>query len=370
MAFTSSFFAVSSSEGGERERDMDVDDDAENNAAASISGGHADDGVAPEADPSQQLANTNGAAHLTSHTSPSPQKDSDSRFDPDKSDQRTHQNGDATLETLAMPKKPVKKKGTAAPIKAPKRGGKGGVSKKGVTKSSTSKTKKVKTDTASQADRSSSAAPTSSQAGGSEDDDESGSDQGIYCICRGPDNHRFMIACDRCEDWFHGDCIGMDKYTGENLVQRYICPNCTDGKLYVTRYKKTCALDRCDKPARMYGDVAREEASIFCSEEHCQLWWEQLLGTLPRSRSGGLYGDVLTQEEFMGLLGTGKKGGRKDGWKLGDEPFGEFIASSSIFYLSVTTLIHPRRSSQFLGHHTAQPSPNRRRIHPPRKLGV
>jgi COMPASS component SPP1 len=133
-----------------------------------------------------------------------------------------------------------------------------------------------------------------------------------------------MIACDRCEDWFHGDCIGMDKYTGENLVQRYICPNCTDGKLYVTRYKKTCALERCDKPARMYGDVAREEASIFCSEEHCQLWWEQLVGTLPRSRNGGLYGDVLTQEEFMGLLGTGKKGGRKEGWKIGDEPFGEF----------------------------------------------
>jgi COMPASS component SPP1 len=220
------------------------------------------------------------------------------------------------------PKKPLKKKGTAAPVKGPKRSSKGsGAGKKGSGKSSTSKAKRPKTEgTSSQ--RGSSAAPGSSSVAGADSDEESGSDQGIYCICRGPDNHRFMIACDRCEDWFHGDCIGMDKYTGENLVQRYICPNCTDGKLMVTRYKKTCALNRCDRAARMYGDVAREEASIFCSEEHCQLWWEQLVGTLPRSRTGGLYGDVLTQEEFMGLLGTGSNGPRKDGWKIGVEPFG------------------------------------------------
>jgi COMPASS component SPP1 len=119
----------------------------------------------------------------------------------------------------------------------------------------------------------------------------------------------------------------MDKYTGENLVQRYICPNCTDGRLYVTRYKKTCALEGCERPARMYGELkGGEEASIFCSEEHCQLWWEQLVATLPRGRHGGLYGDVLTQEEFMGLLGGVKKGdGRK--WRLGEEPFGESHSS-------------------------------------------
>lgn len=252
-----------------------------------------------------------------------------------------------------MPKKSIKKKGTAAPVKGPRRGGKGGgggSTRKGVTKGTSKAPKRPKIDTPSGGGhhRSSSAAAVSSQNGASDDggeeeeeeEEESGSDQGIYCICRGPDNHRFMIACDRCEDWFHGDCIGMDKYTGENLVQRYICPNCTDGKLYATRYKKTCALDRCERPARMYGDdvAGRDEASIFCSEEHCQLWWEQLVGTLPRSRTGGLYGDVLTQEEFMGLLGTGKKGGRKEGWKIGDEPFGEFHPTAKMpfnFYLSV-----------------------------------
>jgi len=313
---------------------MDVDDDVKVNAGDRMSGDTTDDESlqAPEHS-RQQQANANGATHPSpSHISPLPQQAEDSRFDPDKSELPEQHVKTALPETTGTmaPKKPVKKRGTAAPIKAPKRGGKGGSSKKGAAKSSASKAKKPKTEGASSqrtaSQRGSSAAPASSSVNGGDDDgsdEESGSDQGIYCICRGPDNHRFMISCDRCEDWFHGDCIGMDKYTGENLVQRYICPNCTDGRLMVTRYKKTCALNRCDRPARMYGDVAKEEASIFCSEEHCQLWWEQLVGTLPRNRTGGLSGDVLTQEEFMGLLGSAKKGARKEGWKIGDEPFGE-----------------------------------------------
>lgn len=133
-----------------------------------------------------------------------------------------------------------------------------------------------------------------------------------------------MIACERCEDWFHGECIGMDKYTGENLVQQYICPNCTDGNLHVTRYKKTCAYRGCQRPARMYGEVIEraEEGSKFCSDEHCQAWWEQLIAALPKKKHGGA--DALTQGEFMGLLGNSSypKAESADGWKLGYEPFG------------------------------------------------
>ncbi|KAK4232279.1 hypothetical protein QBC38DRAFT_463638 [Podospora fimiseda] len=134
------------------------------------------------------------------------------------------------------------------------------------------------------------------------------SDSGPYCLCRGPDNHRFMIACDRCEDWFHGECIGMDKWTGENLVQKYICPNCSDNDRYVTRYKKMCALSHCNRAAR----VDRiPHPSIFCSDEHCQAWWEQLTASLPKSSSLSLSSsatkifDTLTQDRFIGLLDAG-----------------------------------------------------------------
>ncbi|XP_045742037.1 death-inducer obliterator 1 [Mirounga angustirostris] len=52
----------------------------------------------------------------------------------------------------------------------------------------------------------------------------------LYCICRQPHNNRFMICCDRCEEWFHGDCVGISEARGQLLERNgedYICPNCT-----------------------------------------------------------------------------------------------------------------------------------------------
>lgn len=215
------------------------------------------------------------------------------------------------------------KKGKATVVKVPRRGG--GGSKK----SKSSKSKK-----AAPARRGSAAGtgadgddivPDEEENGDDGDESDDGSDSGPYCICRGPDNHKFMIFCESCEDWFHGECVKMDKYTGENLVQRYICPNCTTDRDF-TRYKKTCALEGCQVVARLY-DVPKEKESKFCSDEHTQKWWEKLIATLPKQKTGGA--DQLTQGEFMGLLGKGNGNEAKhdekngDGWKLGDEPFGK-----------------------------------------------
>lgn len=52
----------------------------------------------------------------------------------------------------------------------------------------------------------------------------------LYCLCRKPHNNRFMICCDRCEEWFHGDCVGISEARGRLLERNgedYICPNCT-----------------------------------------------------------------------------------------------------------------------------------------------
>ncbi|XP_050524287.1 CXXC-type zinc finger protein 1 [Daktulosphaira vitifoliae] len=46
-----------------------------------------------------------------------------------------------------------------------------------------------------------------------------------YCICRSSDSSRFMIGCDACEDWYHGDCIGITRKQSK-LIKQYFCDKC------------------------------------------------------------------------------------------------------------------------------------------------
>ncbi|KAH7261329.1 uncharacterized protein BKA55DRAFT_283153 [Fusarium redolens] len=143
------------------------------------------------------------------------------------------------------------------------------------------------------------------------------SDHGPYCLCRGADDHRWMICCENCEDWFHGECINMNKEIGENLIEKFICPLCTNESL-TTLYKKTCALGGCRKAAR----IAQEEKSVFCSNEHAQTWWERMVAKLPKAKGKGGVNDQLTQEEFMALLEGGLSGTDEEGlWRLVKAPF-------------------------------------------------
>ncbi|KAI1161459.1 hypothetical protein F5B18DRAFT_628123 [Nemania serpens] len=154
-----------------------------------------------------------------------------------------------------------------------------------------------------------------SERGGSSDD---GTDNGPYCLCRGPDDHRWMISCDVCEDWFHGQCVNLSKEIGERLVERFVCPNCTDGRKNYTKYRKTCSFPGCRNPARLY-TKSLGDRSVFCSDEHCDGWWASMIATLPTKAASKTALEVLTQEDLIGLLiATADKGG----WKLGDKPFG------------------------------------------------
>lgn len=36
---------------------------------------------------------------------------------------------------------------------------------------------------------------------------------------------RFYICCDRCQDWFHGRCVGILQSEADN-IDEYVCPNC------------------------------------------------------------------------------------------------------------------------------------------------
>ncbi|KAJ3121950.1 PHD finger protein 3 [Nowakowskiella sp. JEL0407] len=47
----------------------------------------------------------------------------------------------------------------------------------------------------------------------------------LYCICSKPDVGEFMIACDYCQEWYHGSCIGVTQKIADKLPE-YKCPPC------------------------------------------------------------------------------------------------------------------------------------------------
>ncbi|XP_038863410.1 death-inducer obliterator 1-like [Salvelinus namaycush] len=62
-------------------------------------------------------------------------------------------------------------------------------------------------------------------------DSEGYNPNALYCICRQRQNKRFMISCDNCQEWFHGDCVGVSETHGSKLERSgrdWICPNCTN----------------------------------------------------------------------------------------------------------------------------------------------
>ena len=49
----------------------------------------------------------------------------------------------------------------------------------------------------------------------------------LLCSCRTLyDPGRAMIACDRCAQWFHGDCAGLDLDETADVSAAFVCPAC------------------------------------------------------------------------------------------------------------------------------------------------
>lgn len=59
--------------------------------------------------------------------------------------------------------------------------------------------------------------------------DDAGDDEEelLYCICRTKDTNRFMIGCDSCNEWYHGDCISITEEYAKNIKQ-FFCLMCRE----------------------------------------------------------------------------------------------------------------------------------------------
>lgn len=144
-----------------------------------------------------------------------------------------------------------------------------------------------------------------------EEEGDDGSDNELYCICRKPDNHSWMIACDGgCDDWFHGKCVKMKEEEGE-LIDKYICPNCHRAGKGVTTWKPGCRRDGCNKPAL----IRKDKQSKYCSEECGREFMREMLAldserpTKKQKRGKGASGTNLPdgadadEEEDLGPRG-------------------------------------------------------------------
>lgn len=115
------------------------------------------------------------------------------------------------------------------------------------------------------------------------DEDDNGSvedENAVYCICRKPDNHTWMIGCDGgCDDWYHGKCVNMQQ-EDEGLIDKFICPICMDKTGVVTTWKPMCRYEGCRNPARL----KKGSESKYCSDKCGELFMMRMLKRAPSSR--------------------------------------------------------------------------------------
>ena len=57
-------------------------------------------------------------------------------------------------------------------------------------------------------------------------------DDRLYCLCKTPyEEDKIMIACDRCDEWYHPACVGMPEVEVD-LVDQFICSSCSARECY------------------------------------------------------------------------------------------------------------------------------------------
>lgn len=49
---------------------------------------------------------------------------------------------------------------------------------------------------------------------------------------------RFYIGCDKCQDWFHGTCVGITATEADN-IEFYTCPKCTQSQTQASKQPLT-----------------------------------------------------------------------------------------------------------------------------------
>ncbi|XP_057270078.1 PHD finger protein 3 isoform X1 [Pezoporus wallicus] len=83
-------------------------------------------------------------------------------------------------------------------------------------------------------------------------------------FCRKPHGNRFMVGCGRCDDWFHGDCVGLSLSQAQQMGEEdkeYVCVKCC-----AEEDKKIECLDQSVPDNQVKTEIHREEKESQCEK--------------------------------------------------------------------------------------------------------
>ncbi|ESO02740.1 hypothetical protein HELRODRAFT_112476 [Helobdella robusta] len=75
----------------------------------------------------------------------------------------------------------------------------------------------------------------------------------IYCICRSSDISRFMIGCEECNGWYHGDCINLTSDDAQN-IEHWFCNFCLKSNPTLKILYKKSHLSKTSIDSKSYKD--------------------------------------------------------------------------------------------------------------------
>ncbi|NXU47466.1 PHF3 protein, partial [Turnix velox] len=79
-------------------------------------------------------------------------------------------------------------------------------------------------------------------------------------FCKKPHGNRFMVGCGRCDDWFHGDCVGLSLSQAQQMGEEdkeYVCVKCC-----AEEDKKMECLDQGVPDSQVKVEIHKEEKAI------------------------------------------------------------------------------------------------------------
>ncbi|NWT63686.1 PHF3 protein, partial [Prunella himalayana] len=118
-------------------------------------------------------------------------------------------------------------------------------------------------------------------------------------FCKKPHGNRFMVGCGRCDDWFHGDCVGLSLSQAQQMGEEdkeYVCVKCCAEedkkmecsdqnvpdtqvklehkeekaidceKLGVSKQTPTCNLNTSTEKTKQMEDTGKHKVKIFRRE--------------------------------------------------------------------------------------------------------